>query len=456
MPPIFPVKAKAYALAAAVAAAAFLWVLVGRFPPRSWPVTAGFGALVLLSETFPTRSPRGSAYYSVSFVVVVAALVAEGPSTVALAALASGFAIGFRAPHVGWYVAFESAQLSLSTGLAALAFVATGGKVGIVSTSSFPGILVPIIVATAVGFLVNSFLVSLFLASIRGAKVTRVWRSSFGWTIGSHFGYAPLGILLAGLYLEIGLAAVAFLVVPLLVVRTAFASYMKVREAFDATARGIVAAIDAKDEYTRGHSERVARLAELLGLELGLPDANLQVLVYGALLHDVGKLAVPKSILTKPARLEPEEYEAIKEHPAKASEVIGEIEFLSEAVSGVYHHHERPDGTGYPSGLTGEEIPFFARIIAVCDAFDAMTSSRAYRGAIPVEDAMTELRRGVGTQFELRIVEAFERAVARNGWPEAPQAEETVAPVARVRQAPVKRSRLVTGARQESGDVAVA
>ncbi|MFA5786508.1 MAG: HD domain-containing phosphohydrolase [Actinomycetota bacterium] len=425
MPSSFPRKAKAYTISVAAVACAFLAPLMVRQPPTSLAIVAGFGALILVSEAFPTRSP-GGAYYSVSFVVAVAALIAEGPATVALAALTSGLAIGFKARHAIWYVIFESAQLSLASGLAALAFIAGGGKVGALSTHSFPGILLPIVVATVVAFLVNSGLVATHVALVKGRSVVRVWRSSFGWTISSYFGYAPLGILLAGVYLEIGFAAIAFLVVPLLVARTAFASYMQMREVFDATTRGIVAAVEAKDPYTRGHSERVALLAEMMGLEMGMADPRLQALKYAALLHDVGKLAVPKHVLNKPDRLDEEEYGMIKEHPARSSDVLGEIDFLKEAAVAVYHHHERCDGEGYPSGLTNSEIPLYARVISVCDAFDSMTSQRAYRRSMSVEAAVAELRRCCGTQFDPDIVATFERVIEKRGQAICSEIEEAV------------------------------
>jgi HD-GYP domain-containing protein (c-di-GMP phosphodiesterase class II) len=140
------------------------------------------------------------------------------------------------------------------------------------------------------------------------------------------------------------------------------------------------------------------------------------------MLHDVGKLGVPTKVLQKTGKLTEEEYEAIQLHPMRGLDIVREIGFLDEAVAGIMHHHERIDGRGYPMGLAGDEIPEFARVLAVADAFDSMTSTRSYRGARPVEEAVAELRKWSGTQFDPAFVDAFVAAIKRDGWqsPEPP------------------------------------
>jgi HD-GYP domain-containing protein (c-di-GMP phosphodiesterase class II) len=138
-------------------------------------------------------------------------------------------------------------------------------------------------------------------------------------------------------------------------------------------------------------------------------------------MHDVGKLGVATRILAKPGKLTPEEYDEMKIHPIRGHEIVGEIEFLTEAVAGVRHHHERMDGGGYPDGLVGEEIPLMARLLMVCDAFDSMTSTRSYRKAKSVEDAFAELRRWSGQQFDPATLAVLERAIAKHGWQPEPE-----------------------------------
>ncbi|MCK4411942.1 MAG: HD domain-containing protein [Candidatus Eisenbacteria sp.] len=173
------------------------------------------------------------------------------------------------------------------------------------------------------------------------------------------------------------------------------------------TVRSLVAAIDAKDEYTRGHSERVYHTSLAIGERLGLPETELRDLSWAALLHDIGKIAIRGDILNKPSRLTDGEFQAVRTHPERGCRVLEPIPQLRASWPGIRHHHERHDGKGYPDGLHGDEIPLLARIIAVADAYDAMISTRAYRHAQSSRTAREQINRGAGTQFDPRIVEVF-------------------------------------------------
>lgn len=173
------------------------------------------------------------------------------------------------------------------------------------------------------------------------------------------------------------------------------------------TIRALVAAVDAKDPYTARHSERVSRIASLLGDVLGYSPERLRILEFAALLHDVGKIGVPHEILAKPGRLTPEEWEIIKQHPVRSAEIVAEVEPLTEVATIVRHHHERVDGRGYPDGLRGTMIPEFSRIIALADAYEAMTANRAYRNALTPAEAQEVIRQNLGTQFDVRFGTAF-------------------------------------------------
>ena len=177
--------------------------------------------------------------------------------------------------------------------------------------------------------------------------------------------------------------------------------------------RALAAALDARDPYTAGHSERVSRYSVAMGEELRLDAESIETLRLGALLHDIGKIGVPDEVLRKPGILSPAEFESIKTHPTAGARILRSIAFLAPHIPIVELHHERPDGLGYPYGLRADEIPLFARIVHVADAFDAMTTARAYRsGRIPVE-AIAELRRGIGTDFDGPSVEALIAALPR-------------------------------------------
>jgi HD-GYP domain-containing protein (c-di-GMP phosphodiesterase class II) len=217
------------------------------------------------------------------------------------------------------------------------------------------------------------------------------------WTIGSGF-------------------AASLILIPLLVARWGFQQYAEQREAYEATIRSLVQAVETKDHYTRGHSERVADASVRIAHVIGMREDRVKTLSYAGILHDVGKLGVRTSILQKTGMLDDEEYMEIQQHPVFATEIVRGIDFLSEAHAGILHHHERLDGLGYPLGLKGDQIPEFARIIAVADAFDSMTSTRSYRGARSVAEAVAELRSCAGTQFEHRMVEALIVSLEQRAW----------------------------------------
>ncbi len=179
-----------------------------------------------------------------------------------------------------------------------------------------------------------------------------------------------------------------------------------------ATVEALAAAVDAKDQYTRGHSGRVAAYAVAIATALDLPPSDIARIRQAGVLHDVGKIGVPDAILTKAGPLTDAEFAVIKEHPGAGERMLGPVPFLQEILPAVRHHHERWDGAGYPDGLAGAAIPLDAAILAVADSFDAMTSSRTYRPALPVSEAIRRVREGSGKQFAPRLVVAFDRALS--------------------------------------------
>jgi HD-GYP domain-containing protein (c-di-GMP phosphodiesterase class II) len=171
----------------------------------------------------------------------------------------------------------------------------------------------------------------------------------------------------------------------------------------------LTSAIDAKDAYTSGHSERVALLSRYLATQVGLPDPEVERIYMAGLLHDVGKIGVGESVLQKTGRLTPEEYELMKRHPEIGAHILDDIPQMADIIPGVLSHHERYDGRGYPFALAGKDIPIMGRIICLADCFDAMTSNRTYRQAVPIEAALAEIRRCSGTQFDPALAELFLR-----------------------------------------------
>jgi HD-GYP domain-containing protein (c-di-GMP phosphodiesterase class II) len=176
------------------------------------------------------------------------------------------------------------------------------------------------------------------------------------------------------------------------------------RQLFLGTVKGLAAAIDGKDPYTRGHSERVARFSVAIAQGLDLSDDEIEKIRISALLHDVGKIGIDDNILKKPAALTDEEFELMKQHPQKGFKIMSQIPAMREFLPGMYMHHEMIDGRGYPQGLKGEEIPMQARIVSVADTFDAMTTDRPYQRAMKFEDALARIKSFVGTRYDERVV----------------------------------------------------
>ncbi len=182
------------------------------------------------------------------------------------------------------------------------------------------------------------------------------------------------------------------------------------RELFIGTVKALAAAIDGKDRYTRGHSERVSRFSVAIGQRLKLPEQELEKLRLSALLHDVGKIGIDDNILKKPAALTDEEFEIMKTHPQKGFKIMANIPAMKDFLPGMYMHHEMIDGKGYPQGLKDHEIPMQARIVSVADTFDAMTTDRPYSKGMSVEAAVERIRSFVGTRYDSRVVEALAKA----------------------------------------------
>jgi HD-GYP domain-containing protein (c-di-GMP phosphodiesterase class II) len=190
-----------------------------------------------------------------------------------------------------------------------------------------------------------------------------------------------------------------------------------VENAYRATLRALTAALETRDAETHGHSERVVTFSLRLGREYGLTGPQMKALEFGSLLHDIGKIGVPDAILRKPAKLTDEEWELMREHPLHGQQILRGIDFLCGAAKVVAQHHEKWDGSGYPLGLKGTEIDICARIFAVADAFDAITSDRVYRQGRPYAAAAQELDEWAGRQFDPQVVEAFHR-VPQEDWDE--------------------------------------
>lgn len=355
-----------------------------------------------------------SVVFTLSSLIVMAAFPIAGAEAATLLALWGVLALDVRDPVK---LSYNGAQDVLCAALGGLAYERMGGPVGHLIAEDFLAVLGPFATAVLVHAATNILLLMVVLRLAQGARLRSLWRSIFARTAPAYVGYGIVGLLLASLWLGgLGPLSLPLLLLPLFIARWVFGQYAAEKESYEATVRTLIQAVETKDHYTRGHSERVSKGSVMIARELRMADDRVESLRYAGLLHDLGKLGVPTRILQKTGRLTADEFAAVQQHPMRGVEIVRDIEFLGEARAGILHHHERVDGLGYPMGLQGEQIPEFARVIGVADAFDAMTTARSYRGARSVEEAVGELQRGRGSQFDPRMVDAFLQALARDGW----------------------------------------
>ncbi len=255
------------------------------------------------------------------------------------------------------------------------------------------------------GFFAATTLIAQAQISMYIAPVWHVsWWEYHGLIIGAF------GVAIGGVIAEFSRGGGLTGVVEGLLLREAVA---EVQRGYTEVVSALVEAIEAKDPYTRGHTQRVSELAVLVGEEMGLSPDELDMLYRSAMLHDIGKIGIPDSILNKPGRLTAPEFEVVKQHPVRGHLIIRNVRSLQSEIAGVRHHHERMDGSGYPDGLQGDEIPLMARIIAVADVFDAITSARPYREGWTVDEALAQIDREAGAKLDVDCVAALHRAYVR-------------------------------------------
>ncbi|MFE5586968.1 HD-GYP domain-containing protein [Kitasatospora sp. NPDC056531] len=366
----------------------------------------------------PARTERAPARPGVNafFPVLFAGVLMLPPAAAALVAAPAALLGGPTGPGCRRRQLFNGSQLALCAFASSAAFHLLRGP-QLLLGSRFPAALVPGFVAVATFCLVNGAVVGVMVMLSEGRGPGVVLRgacSVCGLPVLVHAaGGLMVSVLWQGPY---GAFAALLALLPLSISAWVFAQGQRERDAHQATVQSLVQAVEIKDAYTRGHSERVGRASVLIATQLGMEAERLRTLRFAGILHDVGKLGVATELLRRNGPLSEDERRAVEVHPVYGYELVRGIDFLGEAHAGILHHHERMDGRGYPSGLAGEQIPEFARIISVADAFDSMTSTRSYRRGRPVAEAVAELERCSGSQFDPVMVRALIDALAAHDW----------------------------------------
>ncbi|MGI9585569.1 MAG: HD-GYP domain-containing protein [Acidimicrobiia bacterium] len=358
-------------------------------------------------------------YASPSVMVIMTAAVVYGPESAILGA-ASMAAIALFTPtdirQRRWFQPLANfGQLVVSATVAATVVVLVVGSDPVTSSSVWRVALGSALAAIAYGF-VNYQLVLFAVRQVYGQRDADPW-SHMASILLPLTGMGFLGGLLGATYLLIGPASLPLIGIVFFTGYMAFESYARLREAQLSTLAGFIKALEAKDLYTRGHTERVAYFSNMIGLAMDFNANQLERLRWAALIHDVGKLAVPREVIRKKARLTDGEYHEMQAHVHHVEDLLNEVEFLRPMVEIASNHHAHFDGNGYHGSTaeSGETPSLEARILAVADSFDAMTSTRSYRVALSQEYAFAELRRHSGTQFDPDVVKIFVDALEASG-----------------------------------------
>ena len=414
----------------AAAAALGLTLALEDWAPVDWLGLGVLAAIAVITEALAVEIYVRETSVSTSTAALVAGAVLAGPlgAVVVGVAVAATAMIKHHSP-LNRFAYNASVQL-----LAGLGCVWVARLVGLGPDSKAAWLLLTAcLVSALVAYTLTTGLVATAMSVTSAQGVRKTWKQHFGWLAPYYLGLGALSCCLLLAYSIGGIIGIASAIAPLFVLRFAQKQYIdhtaavvgRLKAAFaesqeqaeeistlnDELLVLLSGTLELRDPYVLGHSRHVARYAAAIGRELKLPVEQMEVLRKAALLHDIGKLAIPDSILAKCGPLTELEYDQIKEHPGVGAHIFVESRFLQSLLPVIRHHHERYDGRGYPAGLKGESIPLEARVLSVADAVEAIASDRLYRPGSPAEMVLQELRRGMGTQFDPEVVEALYRAV---------------------------------------------
>lgn len=416
------VYVSAVVLAGAVAIADSFYQLYTRPIGWEWTILA---LLTLATGSATVRLPSVPATITVSETFVFTSVLlfgaAAGTLTVTLDALVISFWLARKGVPL-YRVIFNVGVLPIAMWVGAHLFYALAAVPPLsIENTPVRQLLWPLLVFTVTYFSLNSGLIAVAIALDKGGSPFRIWRENFAWLSVNYFGGASVAVLLGSYARNLDFTSLA-LIIPLLLVlyRTFTASMGRVEDAnrhlsqlnslYMSTIETLAMAIDAKDQITHGHIRRVQHYAVALAKATGIrEEAQLRAIEAAALLHDMGKLAVPEYILNKPSALTPAEFEKMKLHASVGADILSSIDFPYPVVPIVRHHHESWDGSGYPDGLKGAEIPIGARVLSVVDCFDALTSDRPYRPRLSDVEALKILEDRRGRMYDPLIVDCFLR-----------------------------------------------
>ncbi|MBA7509169.1 hypothetical protein ES705_01114 [subsurface metagenome] len=360
-----------------------------------------FGVLIFASDNLSAPLPRTGSV-AVNFAISFASLIIFGPSTAILVTAFSILNIREFVKKVPYYKhLFNAGQYFISMGVGSIVFELTYNRDAIkffnLTNIGF------IFLVACICFFLNTILTAGAISISERKNFINIWIYSFAWLVPFQLFLAVMAIAISFLYKLYGPFTILFTSLPLIIAQYTYLLRVKERRALLNSILQIVRIMEAKDPYTAGHSVRVAEYSEKIARKLRLNEYDVEVLTNLANLHDIGKVQIDLSVLNKPGRFYKSDWEEVKKHPKVGYEIVKEIVFLKDRARAILYHHERIDGKGYPSGIKGDEIPLFAKILAAADAYDAMTTDRPYRPALTQKEAIKELRVHADKQFDRRI-----------------------------------------------------
>jgi putative nucleotidyltransferase with HDIG domain len=365
--------------------------------------------LTLIASALPVRLPRGTVA-SVSVAPILAAIALGGPTAAAIVGFVGTTDSREVRGQVPWYgTLFNHAVIVIAAVLGGLVFESIRLSVGeardVVSGAT---LFLGLMVCAVIYYLVNGTLAVAAVSARTGVAFRTIWAQDVRGIAPNLVGLAPLGWLMAQIFTlpnNVGWWATPLFVVPLFTTRLAYHRYVETRELFEQTIGALANAVDARDRYTRGHSNRVSHIAEEMCRVMRLPEQEIERIKWAGLLHDVGKIGIRDNILLKEGPLDKDERVLMNQHPSIGAEIVAPARQLSTEAPLIRAHHEWFNGSGYPDGIEALDIPLGARILTIADAYEAMTSSRPYRKTpLSHEIAVGELTKFAGIQFDPEIV----------------------------------------------------
>jgi hypothetical protein len=374
-----------------------------------------FALLAILSDRYPLEVPFGNAYLGLSGTVFWALLVLFEPiwaSTAAFSAtLISEILVQKRRPIKAL---FNGVQTAISVLAGAMTFGLLNGGHELRGSFLFFAAFGS---AALIYWLSNTWLVSIGAALIYGEPPHRFWQRNFQWAFVYELMSAPIALAVAFAYQELWLIGLVLVMLPIMMVRVAYSQYLQLKQTYRETVRTLIKIIEMHDSYTAGHSDRVATYSRQLCEVLRLSPTETEKIELAAYLHDLGKIHLDLSgIVRKAGKLTEEERRLVRLHSVVSADLANQVTyFRGEIEAMIRHHHENWDGSGYPHGLQGEQIPLGSRIILLADAFDAMTTSRVYRRALDLEKVKAEFSKFSGSQFDPSLVPLFLERVVGEG-----------------------------------------